>query len=68
MTTAEVALQLSRHESERVMCWRMLELMRSGYGIDHASLLAEDNGVDLHLACSLLRSGCPAETALRILL
>jgi hypothetical protein len=50
------------------MCWRMLELMRSGYGVDQATLLAEDNQVDLHLACRLIRSGCPAETALRILL
>jgi hypothetical protein len=68
MTTAEIALQTSQDEGERVVCWRLLELRRAGYGIPQAIALAVHTEVDLHLACRLLRRGCPAETAMRILL
>jgi len=46
--------------------WRLEELLRAGYD-EYASALAEDNRVDLHVACDLRRSGCPEETAYRIL-
>ena len=54
-------------EAELVRSWRMGELERAGYSRAVASELAELAYVDLHLATQLLRSGCPAETALRIL-
>lgn len=54
-------------EAELVRSWRMGELERAGYSRAAASELAELAYVDLHLATHLLRSGCPADTALRIL-
>lgn len=55
-------------EGELVRSWRLEELERAGYSIDTAAQLAGLPHVDLHLATDLLRRGCPAETALRILL
>lgn len=55
-------------QEERVIAWRIESLLRVGYD-DYAAIdLAESRHVDLHLACRLLDSGCPVETALRILL
>jgi hypothetical protein len=56
------------NEAERVIRWRVNELERAGYDADSARALAERLDVDLHRAADLLRSGCPAETALKILL
>jgi hypothetical protein len=55
-------------EAERVLLWREEELERVGYERETARDLAERAYVDLHLARDLLRRGCPADTALRILL
>ena len=55
-------------EAERVLHWRLDELERAGYDRATAWELAERTDVDLHLAASIARGGCPAETALRILL
>jgi len=55
-------------EAERVLHWRLDELERAGYDRAAAWEIAERMDVDLHLAVSLGRGGCPAETALRILL
>ncbi len=55
-------------ELGRVVEWRLQELKRAGYAERDARRLAERVDVDLHRAIDLLRSGCPAETALRILL
>jgi hypothetical protein len=49
-----------------VFGWRLEELHRAGYA-EYAAALAEDNRIDLHVACDLLRNGCPEETAYRIL-
>lgn len=68
MTTAELSPQRSEDDVERVWSWRLGELMRSGYGALQAMTLAAHTEVDLHLACSLVRRGCPAATAMRILL
>lgn len=54
-------------EAELVRSWRLQELERAGYSRTAASELAELMYVDLHLATDLMRRGCPAETALRIL-
>jgi hypothetical protein len=55
-------------ELGRVVEWRMGELRRAGYGERDARRLAERVDVDLHRAIDLIRSGCPVETAVRILL
>lgn len=64
-TESEVLLET---ELGRVVEWRMGELKRAGYDERGARRLAERVDIDLHGAIDLLRSGCPAETALRILL
>jgi hypothetical protein len=54
-------------EEDRVLTWRREELARAGYDERIAEMLSELRYVDLHLATRLLRRGCPAETALKIL-
>jgi hypothetical protein len=54
-------------EEDRVLTWRRQELERAGYDEQIAQMLSELRYVDLHLAMRLLRRGCPAETALKIL-
>jgi hypothetical protein len=66
-TAAELDLDFDA-ESERVLLWREEELERVGYERETARDLAERAYIDLHLAMDLLRRGCPADTALRILL
>jgi hypothetical protein len=55
-------------EAERVVRWRLEQLVRAGFDEAAALLLAAMRNVDLHRASDLLRHGCPADTALRILL
>jgi hypothetical protein len=55
-------------EDDAVVRWRFDELVRAGYTWGLALRLARRRDVDLHLAERLLRTGCPPETALRILL
>lgn len=55
-------------ELARVVDWRYRELRRAGYGDEAARALAERVEVDLHRTIDLLRSGCPEDVALRILL
>ena len=64
-TESEVLIET---ELGRVVDWRARELRRAGYEADAARRIAERLEVDLHRAIDLLKSGCPAETALRILL
>jgi hypothetical protein len=66
MITAELDIEFDA-EAERVLLWREEELERVGYQRQAARDLAERSYVDLHLAMDLLRRGCPADTALRIL-
>jgi hypothetical protein len=67
MATAEV-LTGREAEAERVLRWRLDELERAGYERGAAWELAERGDVDLHVAVSLTRGGCPVDVALRILL
>jgi hypothetical protein len=63
-----IEIQPERHpEEERILTWRREELQRAGYEERIAQMLSELRYVDLHLATHLLRRGCPAETALKIL-
>ena len=67
MSAAELDLHIET-ESERIARWRAEELERAGYGPDDAVELAGRPYVDLHLATALIERGCPAATAVRILL
>lgn len=67
MSAVEIEL-VQDTEAERVRLWREDELGRAGYDEGAARILADRPDVDLHAAVSLLRTGCPAEIALRILL
>jgi hypothetical protein len=51
----------------QVYAWRFDQLTRAGYSDEHAISLAEDQRIDLHLACDLLRRACPERTAYLIL-
>jgi hypothetical protein len=53
---------------ERVLSWRILQLVHAGYGDEEAVLLACADDVDLHEALDLRKHGCPSATAVRILL
>ena len=55
-------------ESERVERWRTDELLRVGYELETATLMAADLEVDLHAAIDLVERGCPPDIAARILL
>ena len=68
MQTSELEL-VEDTEADRVMRWRVEELHRAGYGQREAVKLAMRVDIDLHTATvDLLRNGCPANTALEILL
>ena len=58
----------SASDAGLVYAWRLEELLRAGYPIDGAALIASTTGVDLHDAVRLVERGCPASLALRILL
>jgi hypothetical protein len=64
-TESEVLIET---ELTRVVDWRARELRRAGFDPDAARKIAERLEVDLHRAIDLLKSGCPQETAVRILL
>jgi hypothetical protein len=66
MPAVDLELELDA-EAELVRSWRLEELERAGYAADQARELAELTYVDLHLATDLLRSGCSAELAFKIL-
>jgi len=59
--------QLDRSERDRVVNWRLRELLAAGYGKEDALELALALQVDLHLAIDLPQRGCPHKTAVRIL-
>ena len=67
MSAAEVEIY-EETELDRIERWRAEELERAGYDPVDAGELAARHDVDLHLAVGLLERGCPADTALRILL
>jgi hypothetical protein len=67
MTTAQFET-ISETEVEVILRWRFEELVRSGYDVASALVLASHVEIDLHEASALVRRGCPSETALNILL
>ncbi len=67
MTAAQFE-QLDEPEAVEVLRWRFDVLLRVGFEIEQAAVLAANVEIDLHAAEDLLRGGCPTDTALRILL
>jgi hypothetical protein len=67
MTAAQFEV-IDETEAEIILRWRFDELVRAGYDIGTALVLASHVEIDLHRASSLLQRGCPTDTALRILL
>ena len=66
--TAANANVITESELDRIVRWRSEELERAGYSADGSAALAARLDIDLHEAIDLVKSGCPAEIALRILL
>jgi hypothetical protein len=66
MSAAET--QVVETEIERVERWRAEALEKVGFDPISAVELAARPDVDLHHALALVESGCPPETALRILI
>jgi hypothetical protein len=62
------ALAQKATKVDPVLEWRLEVLIRAGYAPDDALMLGARSDVELHTAVDLLRAGCPAEIALRILL
>jgi hypothetical protein len=67
MTAAQFET-IDETEAEAILRWRFDVLVRSGYDVASALQLASHVEIDLHEASSLVRRGCPSETALQILL
>ncbi len=67
MTAAQFEL-IDDTEAEAILRWRFDELVRAGYDVGSALMLASHVEIDLHAASALVRRGCPLDTALRILL
>jgi hypothetical protein len=59
---------VTESELDRITRWRGEELERAGYPSEGAAALAARLDIDLHEAIDLVKGGCPAEIALRILL
>ena len=67
MTAAQFEL-IDDTEVEAILRWRFDELVRAGYDVGSALMLASHVEVDLHAATAIVSRGCPPDTALRILL
>ena len=67
MTAAQFE-QLEETEAVEVLRWRFDVLIRVGFGIEQAAVIAANVEIDLHAAEDLLQRGCPQELALRILM
>lgn len=61
-------LEADHEEAPRVVRWRREVLLRAGYSLPDAKLLAKRTHVDLHQAVELVERGCPPERAVEILL
>lgn len=67
MTAANVNV-ITESELDRIIRWRGEELERAGYATEGAAAIAARLDVDLHEAIDLVKRGCPADIAVRILL
>ena len=66
---AEFPLEPDQSDEARRTCfWRLDQFDRLGFDFARAGMMADDSQIDLALARRLISSGCPLETAARILL
>lgn len=66
--TATQFEQLEETEAVEVLRWRFDVLMRGGFDMEQAAVVAAHVDIDLHTAVDLLGRGCSPELAVRILL
>lgn len=66
MTAAET--EIRDETAELVEAWRAEQLEMAGFAAQAAAELAMRQDVDLHFAIGLVKQGCPADLALKILL
>jgi hypothetical protein len=65
----QVQLPLEPDQSDEARrIWRLDQFGRLGFDFARAAMMADDSQIDLALARRLIASGCPLETAARILL
>jgi hypothetical protein len=57
----------TNNERDDVIAWRHTQLFRSGFPLELAVSIAEDDRYDLHAVIELVERGCSPELALRIL-
>jgi hypothetical protein len=55
-------------EARRTRVWRLDQFVALGFDLTRAANMADDSRIDLAQARRLVASGCPLETASRILL
>jgi hypothetical protein len=55
-------------EARRTRVWRLDQFVALGFDLARAAIMADDSRIDLAQARRLVASGCPVETASRILL
>ena len=55
-------------EEQRTRVWRLDQFVGLGFDLARAAIMADDSRIDLGQARRLVASGCPLETASRILL
>lgn len=55
-------------ERDKLINWRLDQLLAAGYPLRTAKRLAEHPNVDLHQACNLLKNGATVRQAIHILL
>ena len=55
-------------EARRTRVWRLDQFVALGFDLARAAIMADDSRIDLAQARRLVASGCPLETASRILL
>jgi hypothetical protein len=67
LTVTEIDLE-QQDIDFRILRSRCEQLRRAGYGLRAALLLAIDPDIDVEHAAELVQRGCPADTALRILI
>ena len=67
MTAAQFEL-LAEPDAVEVLRWRFDVLLRAGFDVEQAAVLAATVEIDLHAAEDLVRRGCPSDTAMQILI
>jgi ketol-acid reductoisomerase len=67
MTTAQFE-QLEEREATELLRWRFEVLVRAGYDMEQAAVIAAHIEIEVRDAVDLIARGCDGDTALRILL